>query len=363
MSAAVDEVLSRDVPHATGKESLRNKLLHRAYEVHERAAEVPALKANFVAAARTDPSLRGLLDRIWPTLSAPTVVHRLLTNRSVRRRAAGGLFDHAETELLGRALPRRLAEVRWKGTEIPLLDEAEARLRGVRSTYGHIIVDEAQDLSAMALRMLARRADGGSMTVVGDLAQATRPWAQRSWDTVVDVLRGAAPGEFAELTVGYRTPAPVLDLANRLLATAAPGVTPARSIRRTGQDPAACRRPGRTRRRGGRGDGGAVRRTGDGRDRRRGRPPPGAAGRARPERRRVGSGPDALGSVTLLTPLLAKGLEFDAVIVVEPAEIVASEPAGLRALFVALTRPTRSLTVVHARPLPGELDTAVRAGR
>ncbi len=364
VAVAVDEVLSREVPHATGKESLRNQLLHRAYEVHERAAEVPALKANFVAAARTDPALRAVLDRIWPTLSAPTVVHRLLTNRSARRRAAVGLLDGTEVDRLGRVLPRRLADIRWRGTEIPLLDEAEARLRGVRSTYGHIIVDEAQDLSAMALRMLARRADGGSMTVVGDLAQATRPWAQRSWDTVVDVLRGAAPGEFAELTVGYRTPAPVLDLANRLLATAAPGVTPARSIRRTGQDPelravapgeldaevvaatvARCAEPGTV----------AIVAVAD-------RHP---ALQARLDRSDVGwgSGPDALGSVTLLTPLLAKGLEFDAVIVVEPAEIVASEPAGLRALFVALTRPTRSLTVVHARPLPGELDTAVRAGR
>jgi DNA helicase IV len=356
VAASVEEVLARGVTHATGKEALRNQLLHRAYELHERAAEVPALKANFVAAARSDAGFARYLDRLWPTQAATTVVQRLLTNRAARRRAAAGILTPEESDLLARPLPSRKADVRWWPAEVPLLDEAEARLHGVRTTYGHIIVDEAQDLSAMALRMLARRAHGGSMTVVGDLAQATRAWGQRSWDEVVASLRGPAEPAYAELTVGYRTPAPILDLANRLLPVAAPDVTPARSIRTTGEAPV------------------LVPTTVEG----RATACAAAVARAAGERGTVAviataahhgelgaalddagvawaGGLEGLGSVALVTPLLAKGLEFDVVVVVEPAEVVRAEPAGHRALFVALTRPTRRLVIVHAEALPPTL--------
>ncbi|HEU5084867.1 MAG TPA: ATP-binding domain-containing protein, partial [Acidimicrobiales bacterium] len=356
VAAAVEEVLARRVTHATGKEALRNQLLHRAYELHERAAEVPALKANFVAAARADDGFGRFLDKVWPTLAASTVVQRLLTNRTARRRATAGLLTGREAEALARRLPPRKADVRWWPAEVPLLDEAEARLHGLRTTYGHIIVDEAQDLSAMALRMLARRAHGGSMTVVGDLAQATRSWGQRSWDDVVEMLRGAAEPAYAELTVGYRTPAPILDLANRLLVEAAPDVTPAQSIRETGEAPVLAAV--------GAGDvaGAAARAVSDASGE-RGTVAVVAVAERHDE---LGAALDAagitwtsgaagLGSVELLTPLLAKGLEFDVVVVVEPAEVVRAEPAGHRALFVALTRATRRLVVVHAEPLPDAL--------
>lgn len=356
VAASVDQVLSRRVTHATGKEALRNQLLHRAYELHERAAEVPALKANFVAAARSDRGFGRYLDRMWPTLAATTVVQRLLTNRAARRRASAAILGAEESDLLARPLPSRRADARWWPAEVPLLDEAEARLHGVRTTYGHIIVDEAQDLSAMALRMLARRAHAGSMTVVGDLAQATRPWGQRSWDEVTEILRGAAEPAYAELTVGYRTPAPILDLANRLLPLAAPEVTPARSIRSTGEAPVvvatrAEERPGAVAAAvadvaGQRGTV-AVIATASHHDELAAALDAAGIGWAR--------GLDGLGSVALLTPLLAKGLEFDVVVVVEPAEVVRAEQAGHRALFVALTRPTRRLVVVHAEPLPDVL--------
>lgn len=356
VAAAVDDILARGVPHATGKDALRNRLLHRAYEVHERTAEVPALKADFVAAARADAGFRAVLDRIWPTPSAPAVVHRLLTGRAARRRATRGILGPADAALLARDLPKRLADVRWRATEIPLLDEAESRLHGHRATYGHVIADEAQDLSDMALRMLARRSHQGSMTVVGDLAQATRAWAQRSWDDVVDVLRGAAPVHRAELTVGYRTPAPILDLANRLLPTAAPEVTPARSIRRTGAEPQVLVVPPAE----------VHREVGLATQRLAGERGTVAVVAVADLHHRIGveldrlgtswgSDVSALGSVVVLTPLLAKGLEFDAVVVAEPAEIVDSEPAGHRALFVALTRATRQLVVVHSSPLPPQL--------
>jgi len=356
VQTAVDEVLARGVPHATGKEALRNQLLHRAYELHERAAEVPALKANFVAAAKADAGFGRFLDKAWPTLAPSAVVHRLLANRSARRRACAGVLTPDEAELLARPLPARRADVRWRPAEVPLLDEAEVRLQGVRTTYGHLIVDEAQDLSAMALRMLARRAGAGSMTVVGDLAQATRPWGQRSWDDVVAHLQGAAPAVHAELTVGYRTPAPILDLANRLLPHAAPGITPARSIRATGEAPLVHEVPAGAlataaaaavaEHQGTRGTVAVVAVAADHPDLGTALTAAGVAWAA---------GLEGLGGVALLTPLLAKGLEFDVVVVVEPARIVDAEPAGHRALFVALTRPTRHLVIVHTEPLPPAL--------
>lgn len=353
VAEVVADIGSRGAPHATGKEALRNQLLHAAYAVHERTAEVPALKANFVAAARSDDGFRRFVDKVWPNLTAPAVVQKLLGSATARRRAATGVLDADEVDRLGRTVARRLADERWTPAEVPLLDEAEARLNGARVTYGHIVVDEAQDLSPMALRMLRRRALGGSMTVVGDLAQGTRAWATRSWDDVVAVLAGDAPVHRAELTVGYRTPAPILDLANRLLPVAAPDVTPARSIRRTGEEPvieqtddvaeAAARHAAAGQERG------TV-----------------AVVAVAADHDRIGAALDqtgatwgrdgqGLGTVAMLTPLLAKGLEFDVVVVVEPAAVVEAEPAGHRALFVALTRPTRRLVIVHQRPLPVEL--------
>lgn len=354
VAEAAGEILDRGVPHATGREALRNQLVHRAYELHERTAEVPALKANFAAAARASADFRAVIDRIWPTASAPALLARLYTNGPARREAAGGILGADEAELLARKLPARRSETVWSAADVALLDELEARISGPRPSYGHVIADEAQDLSDMELRMLARRAEAGSMTLVGDLAQGTRPGAQRSWTEVIDALAVPAPAATAELTVGYRTPAPILDLANRLLPTAAPGVTPARSIRATGDQPRVVRcAPDRLE------EEAAAHVRSDG---------PGTRAVIAAARRHAalaqaldaagiafGRGAAGLGSVALLDPLLAKGLEFDEVVVVEPSEVVDGEEAGHRALFVALTRPTRRLTIVHAAALPDAL--------
>src|SRR5262249_24757244 len=123
----------------------------------------------------------------------------------------------------------------WTTADLALLDEADALLNGVRRRYGHIVIDEAQDLSAMELRMISRRAHRKSMTVLGDLAQATAPGGQTSWEDVDDHL--GARTRYAELTVGYRVPAPILDLASGLLATTAPEVRPTTSVRLGGAPP------------------------------------------------------------------------------------------------------------------------------
>jgi DNA helicase IV len=205
----------------------------------------------------------------------------------------------------------------------------------------------------MELRMLARRSPGGSMTILGDLAQATEPWGQRSWEEVLAIL-GA--GRIEELEIGYRVPGPILDFANRLLPIAAPNVTPSRSVRMTGDPPAllaaddaaeaaateAARLAARFSSVGVIAPASLVDRVEEALA---------SAGQAFGDARRVGLDE----RLTVLLPPASKGLEFDAVVVVEPAAIVAEEPGGERILYVALTRAVQHVSVVHALPLPDVL--------
>jgi DNA helicase IV len=349
---AVEAIRRRVVPHGVGREALRNQLLHLAYDRHARTASTPALKARFVAGARADKAFQALVARIWPTLSAATLVRQLRAGAPAAKQAAEGVLDEGELALLARERPGD----GWAAADIPLLDEAESLLGGPRATYGHVVVDEAQDLSDMALRMVGRRSPTGSATIVGDLAQATTPWAQSRWEHAVEIVRGAAAPRIEHLTVGYRLPAPLLDLANRLVPLVAPHVPPARSIRATG-DPPVVRRVAD-----------AVAATaneavaladrfgsvaviapeelhgslGDAFDARQIAWAAGA---------RVGLGE----RITLLSPAAAKGLEFDACVVVEPAAIVDGAPRGAQALFVALTRAVQHVSIVHATDLPEPL--------
>jgi DNA helicase IV len=351
VASVIDEVRSRGVPHAVGREAFRTQLLHRAYEIHERVAMVPALKARFTADTRADKGFQATINRAWPAISPMQLVRQVLTSRAALTRAAGGVLDADEVRLLLAAAARD----GWSRADIPLVDEADAQLNGVRATYGHVVVDEAQDLSAMAVRMAARRSPGGSMTIVGDLAQATEPWSQERWEDVVELVAPDVPAAIEELSVGYRVPGPILALANRLLASAAPHVRPARSVRETGDAPHVIHTDDvdvtvadEAARLAGLFGSVAVIAPGDltaieaALDRHHLAWAAGA---------RVGSGE----RVTLLAPVAAKGLEFDAVVVVEPAEIVASSERGRQALFVAMTRAVQHLTIVHSAPLPAEL--------
>jgi DNA helicase IV len=215
-----------------------------------------------------------------------------------------------------------------------------------------VVVDEAQDLSAMGFRALARRSPARSMTVLGDLAQATAPAAQSSWDDVVGHLDTPATARRADLDLGYRVPAAIVDVANRLLAEAAPGVTPCRSVRLDGRPPRFVaveatlgtegvqdRIAAAVAELGGRYASVAV------------IAPPGLSPAAH-----------RLPGATVLAPPDAKGLEFDAVVVVEPAAIAGGTAQGLRLLYVALTRAVQELIVVHAGPLPRALSSHGRPG-
>jgi DNA helicase IV len=217
--------------------------------------------------------------------------------------------------------------------------------------YGHVVVDEAQDLSPMQLRMLARRSLGGSMTVVGDIGQATGAFSPTGWGEVLAHLPSRKPSRQVELTVNYRTPSEIMEVAGRVLAAAAPHLVPPTSVRSAGYGP-------------------AVRPVGAGenitdvalavaarlREQVNGTVavicPPSLAGPLGAAKEDDVSLED---EVSVIPVGSVKGLEFDGVVVVEPAQIADESPQGLRALYVSLTRATKRLTIVHAEPLPGVL--------
>jgi DNA helicase IV len=362
----VKESLGATSTWAAGREVLRRRLER---EVHGRFVN-PATgegpdEASFLAALRGERGFPALIGRLWPTVSAPGLVRRVLGGRAALRRAATGLLDAEEQQLLHRPSAKKVDDEPWASADLPLLDEAEALINGVPATYLHVVVDEAQDLSAMALRMVARRAPSGSLTVLGDLAQATTPGGQRDWAVVAELLGVADRVDLRELETGYRLPGEILDWASLLLPEAAAGLRPARSVRRGGRPPLVRRCPSA----GGPGVTaaavedvaglagswslvGVV-------------APPSMLAGLRAALLESGLDVSPLDpsrldhQVSVLSAGAAKGLEFDATVVVEPAVIVAEEPGGPRALYVALTRCVQELRVVHAADLPAALRSGV----
>jgi DNA helicase IV len=336
----------------------RELLVRHVYELFT-GGDLLALSAEeFSELLLAERDTRAAIDGLWRPVNPTALVKRLLTSRAALARAADGLLDDDEQSTIVRRSARKGEPDPWTAADLPLLDEAEAFVKGDVRRYGHVVVDEAQDLSAMALRMIARRAVAGSLTVLGDLAQATGAGASRSWTDALEHLGAPEIVRAAELTIGYRLPAAILDFANRLLPEAAPHVTPAVSAREEGDPPeihgvaadalvstvvelavASSSEVLTT----------AV-----------------VAPTARLDELRAALAavghdvpPPEQTTIThrlsLLPAALAKGLEFDAVVVVEPAAIVAESEHGARLLFVALTRAVQRLVLVHAEPLPPAL--------
>jgi DNA helicase IV len=368
--------LADGVRWSDARERLRHQLAEDVRRQREDAGGAPS-DAETARIARS-VQVRAFVDAVWPETDAAALLGRLYAEPQFLARCAPELTGD-ERAALRRDAPRRRAA--WTPADRVLLDELTALVDGTPS-FGHVVVDEAQDLSAMQCRAVARRCPHGSMTVLGDLAQATTPWAPGDWAATLAAL-GQPDAELHPLTVGYRVPAEVLTLANRLLPHIAPGLAPATSVR---AGVAAMRIVGR-------GDLAAQLR--------RCLAAPGSVGVIVPDaavrsvlaelRAAVddaavddaavdGAAVDDAAvddaavddmvalldderdeRVTVVPATLAKGLEFDSVIVVEPAEMVAAEPtraAGLRRLYVALTRAVSRLVVVHAEPLPAELRAA-----
>ena len=415
LSAEASWRIARQVRRRPGTHNARRPVIERLVARHlQRQLPEEEDWDSFEDSVRREPPIREALERMWPVLRPEELLHDLFGSPALIRSAGRKLLDEDEERLLHR--PRRPpgAEVPWTEADMALLDEAAVLLgprpvRGPRRrgggeqevrrwerqrvmadlgeldpqmrrdvlrhleegdaeggdehldprtrTYGHILVDEAQDLSPMQLRMLGRRCPSGSMTLVGDLGQASGPWAPASWDDVLAHLPLRRPAARSELSVNYRTPAEVMELAAQVLAAATPDLRPPDSVRSAGLGPLYTQAG-------------------------HGRLAAAVAAAAEAERQAVGEGkvavicPGALvddlraalpevpqGESVLDVPVAllrvdeAKGLEFDSVVLAEPAGIIAqgTGTTGRRALYVAMTRTTRRLHIVHADPLPPEL--------
>ncbi|MFJ5264201.1 HelD family protein [Streptomyces sp. NPDC088387] len=345
-AAIVAGVLAEEPPYDVGRERVRTRLVERLRrQVERRAGPPPAAWVRKVERALTP-----YVDAVWPRVRPEEVVAGVLGEGDVLARAAHGVLEGDEQEaLLWPRPPRSWKSARWSAADLVLLDEV-AGLIAHPEGYGHLVVDEAQDLSPMECRAIARRAVFGSLTVLGDLAQGTTPWAARSWATSLRHL-GKPDATVVPLTTGFRVPAEVVGLANRLLARLDVDVPAGRSLRTDGEL--------RIRDAGGDVPGAVVCavREAVGRE--------GSVGVIAADRHVDGlrsaladagietAGPDELGARVAVVPAsLAKGLEYDHVVAVEPAAIADAEDRGLHRLYVVLTRAVSRLDVVHGRPLP-----------
>ncbi|MGI5162837.1 HelD family protein [Spirillospora sp. CA-253888] len=339
--------------YGNGREMFAQRLAHQILvRMEQRGYAVDDRDQDRVARSRP---VKQVVDQVWPKLTAEQVLFRLLSDADFLRTAAKGVLEEDEqAALLWAKPPRSHRSAKWTSADRALLDELTDLVDRTPS-LGHLVVDEAQDLSAMQLRALGRRCANGSATVLGDIAQGTTPWSARSWTEVLEHL--GQKGEVTELTLGFRVPGAVLDYAARLLPHVAPELAAPRSLRagagaltvtRAGDLAAGVAEAARA----------ALAREGSiGLIAADADVPAHAAALTAAGLDHTVLGPDSDGSGRLLVvpATLAKGLEYDHVIIVEPAAIAAAEPRGLARLYVVLTRAVTSLAVVHRDDLPAEL--------
>lgn len=352
LAHVIDDVRGMGVPYGVGREHVRSRVVTLIQQQAERRAG-PKSVTWARRIGRSKP-VAALLEAAWPVARPEEVVAALLSDPSVMEEAADGVFDGAEQRaLLWAKPPRSEKSATWSVEDMLLLDEVAGLIERPEG-FGHVVVDEAQDLSPMQCRAIARRSAFGSITVLGDLAQATAPWSARSWQEQLTYL-GKAQATVVPLTTGFRVPAAVMELANRLVGALGVDVPPARSLRHDGEltvsevDDAAAATVS------------AVRAALD----REGSVAVIAADSAVASTsaalRKAGietATADEVGTaarVTVLPATVVKGLEYDHVVVVEPAAIVESEARGLHRLYVVVTRAVSRLDVLHARPLPEPL--------
>jgi DNA helicase IV len=364
----VEELRQRGVRYEAGRAMLPQRLAHQVLLRMEAGGDSPDDRVQD-AVARSKP-VRAYADSLWPALDPAKLIMKLLTDPDFLAAAADGILSPEEQQLIRmNKTPRSGAAVRWSLADAVLIDEVADLLQRTPSR-GHVIVDEAQDLSPMMLRAVGRRASTGSVTVLGDLAQATTPWATRSWRESLTHL-GHPNAVIEEIVAGFRVPGAVIDFAARLLPEIAPALKPPHSVRRH-RGELELRATARisdelveaiTEIMRNEGTVGVI-----------------VADAAVPELRKLlqrkqldydvlgedpeifdaGTGPDdsPTRKPIIVPASLAKGLEFDHVVLLEPAEIMAGEPdqvTGLRRLYVCLTRAVTSLVVVHAAELPAAL--------
>ncbi|MFJ2564120.1 HelD family protein [Streptomyces sp. NPDC087568] len=352
LARVIDEVRAMGVPYAIGREHVRSRVVTLIQQQAERRAG-PKSVTWARKIGRSKP-VAAVLEAAWPVARPEEVVATLLSDPAVMEAAADGVFDAAEqAALLWAKPPRSEKSAPWSVEDMLLLDEVAGLVERPEG-FGHVVVDEAQDLSPMQSRAIARRSAFGSITVLGDLAQATAPWSARTWREQLTHL-GKAQATVVPLTTGFRVPAAVMELANRLVADLGVDVPSARSLRGDGEltvsavDDTSAATVSAVR--------AALEREGSvaviAAD---------AAVAATTAalckagiETATGEEVGTAARVSVLPATVVKGLEYDHVVVVEPAAIVESEPRGLHRLYVVVTRAVSRLDVLHARPLPEPL--------
>ncbi len=356
LARLVEELRERGVRYGTGREMLSHRIAHTILTQMEAAGETCDDRTH--EAVRRTSVVRSAVDAMWPKTDPVRVVFGLLADPEAIARCAEGVLTEPEQEAIAWAKPPRgPGSARWSAADAVLIDEV-ADLMERTASLAHIVVDEAQDLSAMACRAIGRRCTTGSVTVLGDIAQGTTAWAATSWEQMLADL-GKPEAALEVLDTGYRVPRQILDFASRLLVDIAPDLAPARSIRQDAgslsitEVAAADLADALTR-----SCADALTKAGSiavitaDRDVSRTAAALTAAGLPHA----VLDGEAESAQLSVVPVGLVKGLEFDHVIVVEPASIASAEARGLQRLYVALTRAVSKLTVLHSSPLPTRLQ-------
>ncbi|GGW56491.1 ATP-binding domain-containing protein [Streptomyces bobili] len=358
----VRELLDRDIRYGAARDALPQRVAHAVLVQMERAGEAPDDRVQDAVARNS--AVKAAVKAVWPPVDPAKLVLRLLSEPEFLAEHAEGILTGDEQKTILWALPgsgkraaRSVKSAKWSAADAVLIDEATDLVERTHS-LGHVVLDEAQDLSPMQYRAVGRRCSTGSATVLGDLAQGTTPWATRSWEEALGHL-GKADAVIEELTAGFRVPTDVITYASRLLPHIAPGLTPVASVRenpgffevravsRDMEVVAACEEL-----LGNEGSTGLI-----------------AADARVPVLAEAltaagipflapGEETTVETRLTLVPASLAKGLEYDYVVLDEPAAVVDGEPderTGLRRLYVALTRAVSGLVVTHATGLPDQL--------
>jgi DNA helicase IV len=352
----VRQLLERDMRYGAAREALPQRIAHAVLVQMERAGEAPDDRVQDAVARNS--AVKAAVKAVWPPVDPAKLVLRLLTDADFLAEHADGVLSEEEQKTILWARPvRSVKSAKWSPADAVLIDEAADLIRRTPS-LGHVVLDEAQDLSPMQYRAVGRRCTTGSATVLGDLAQGTTPWATRSWQEALTHL-GKGDAVIEELTAGFRVPTDVIAYASRLLPHIAPGLTPVESIRenpgffeiREITDPAetvaACQEL--LRHEGSTGLIAADTHV-----------PALAEALTAAGVRYLSPGEETTPDVrlTLVPASLAKGLEYDYVVLHEPRAVVTAEPdepTGLRRLYVTLTRAVSGLIVTHTAPLPHQL--------
>ncbi|MDX3359813.1 AAA family ATPase [Streptomyces sp. ME02-6978.2a] len=352
----VRELLDRDIRYGAAAEALPQRIAHAVLVQMERSGEAPDDRVQDSVARNA--AVKAAVKTLWPPVDPAKLVLRLLSDPDFLAAHAEGLLDEAEQkEILWSRPARSVKSAKWSAADAVLIDEATDLVRRTHS-LGHVVLDEAQDLSPMQYRAVGRRCTTGSATVLGDLAQGTTPWATRSWQEALTHL-GKPEALVEELTAGFRVPTDVIGYASRLLPHIAPGLTPVASVREN---------PGTFEIRRATGDADVLAACRDALAHE------GSTGLIAADTRvpALTEALDAAGlpylspgeettpdvRLTLVPASLAKGLEYDYVVLDEPTAIVDAEPddrTGLRRLYVCLTRAVSGLTITHATELPPQL--------